>query len=72
VLEGSTTIGLLTNQFLGELDYTIEKIDRLINMTLDGVQIDSAYRRAMKEKLPALFKNNFLLVLLALGCGHNL
>jgi len=60
-LKGPTTIGFLTNQFLGELDYTIEKIDRLINITQDGIRIDSAYRRALKEKLSILFQNNFLL-----------
>jgi HEPN domain-containing protein len=43
VLEGPTTIGFLTNQFLGELDYTVEKIDRLLNITQNGVRIDSAY-----------------------------
>jgi HEPN domain-containing protein len=62
VLEGRITIGFLTNQFLGELDYTIEKIDRLIQITRDdGIRIDSAYRHALKQKLPILFQNNFLL-----------
>jgi len=62
VLEGRITIGFLTNQFLGELDYTVEKIDRLIQISSsDGTSLDSAYRRALKAKLPVLFQNNYLL-----------
>ena len=62
VLDERITIGFLTNQFLGELDFTIEKIDRLIQITrVDGIHIDSAYRHALKANLPVLFQNNYLL-----------
>ena len=54
-------IGLYINQFIGELDYTIDFIERFIVNTQNGGESISAYSRAIKNNEPHLYENNFIL-----------
>lgn len=50
-------IGLFINQFIGELDWTVNFLESYINP--DGMR--TQYRAAIEKKDPDLFKNNFVL-----------
>lgn len=50
-------IGLFINQFIGELDWTVDFFESYINP--DGMR--TQYRSAIEKKDPDLFKNNFVL-----------
>ena len=47
-------IGFFLNQFIGELDYTIDSLEKRTNINL-------LYTRAIRDKEPHLFKNNYIL-----------
>lgn len=54
-------IGFYINQFIGELDYTIDFLENFIAKTEnDGVLI-SAYNQAIKNNDSHLYENNFVL-----------
>jgi len=53
-LKEPVTIGLYINQFIGELDQTIYNFERSIDLGME-------YRRAVENKDPQLFENNFIL-----------
>ena len=52
---------MINNQFIGELDYTIDFIERFIVNTQNGGESISAYSRAIKNNEPHLYENNFIL-----------
>ena len=55
------SIGFLINQFLGELDYTVNFMEKAFIMTNEkGEQIDSEYQKALKEGEAAIVTNNYL------------
>lgn len=49
------------NQFIGELDYTIDYIERFITNTQNDRKSMSTYNRAIKNNDSNLYKNNFIL-----------
>jgi hypothetical protein len=51
--------GFLVNQFLAELDYTVNTIESLLIIEENGTRI-SHLRRDIEEKNPTLLKNNWL------------
>jgi HEPN domain-containing protein len=53
-LKKPVTIGLYLNQFIGELDYTIDFLENSITSI-------SSYKKAVKNKDPHLYENNFIL-----------
>jgi len=56
------TIGFIVHQFLGELDYTIFLINKLITFKdKDDKIISTAYLRDIESKNPNLFLNNYIL-----------
>lgn len=54
-------IGFYINQFIGELDYTIDFLENLITKTENAGEPFSAYYRATKSNEPYLYENNFVL-----------
>lgn len=51
----------LINQFLCELDYTVGLIEKSISFKVDDKIAETHYQKAIKEKNPHLFLNNYLL-----------
>ena len=60
-IERPVFIGLYLNQFIGELDYTIDFIERFIVNSQNGGESISAYSRAIKNNKTHLYENNFIL-----------
>jgi len=63
-LKETVTIGFFINQFIGELDYTINLIEtKVIEGVHDsnGKSISTAYKRDIEEKNVDLFLNNYIL-----------
>lgn len=54
-------MGLYINQFIGELDYTIEVLENFIAQTENGGVSFSAYNRAIKNNDSFLYANNYVL-----------
>jgi hypothetical protein len=54
-------MGLYINQFIGELDYTIDFLENFIAKTENGGVTFSAYKRAIKNNDSNLYENNFVL-----------
>lgn len=54
-------MGFFINQFIGELDYTIDFLENFVAKTENGGASISAYNRAIKNNNPQLFENNFVL-----------
>jgi hypothetical protein len=54
-------IGIYLNQFIGELDYTIDLLQKFIVQTKYGDTSMMAYTRAVKNNDPHLYENNFIL-----------
>jgi len=54
-------MGFYINQFIGELDYTIDFLEKFIADTQNGGRSISAYNRAVKDNDPHLYENNFIL-----------
>jgi HEPN domain-containing protein len=61
-LSAPITIGVLTKQIIGELDYTVHIIERSLTMTdrKAGENILSPYNQALKDKNVDLIHNNYL------------
>ncbi|NOS94346.1 MAG: hypothetical protein HOP30_20725 [Cyclobacteriaceae bacterium] len=60
-IEEQIFMGFFMNQFIGELDSTIDCLEKFIlNAENDGTPF-SAYNRAIKIKDPHLFENNYVL-----------
>ncbi len=62
-IEKPIFMGFYINQFIGELDYTIDFIERFIADTQNGGESfsASAYSRAIKNNDSHLYENNFIL-----------
>lgn len=60
-IEKPIFMGFYINQFIGELDYTIDFIERYIANTQNDGQSMSAYNRAIKNNDSHLYENNFIL-----------
>jgi len=60
-IEKPIFMGFYINQFIGELDYTIDYIERFIANTQNGRESMSVYNRAIKNNDSNLYKNNFIL-----------
>ncbi|MEE1962031.1 hypothetical protein V1387_04985 [Allomuricauda taeanensis] len=60
-IERPVFIGLYLNQFIGELDYTIDFIERFIVNSQNGGESISAYSGAIKNNETHLYENNFIL-----------
>lgn len=60
-IEEPIFMGFYINQFIGELDYTIDFLDKFIAATQNGAQSISAYNKAVKNNDPHLYENNFIL-----------
>jgi hypothetical protein len=54
-------MGFFINQLIGELDYTIDFIERFIANTQNGGESMSAYNRAIRNNDSNLYENNFIL-----------
>lgn len=54
-------IGFYINQFIGELDYTINYLENFIFNTQSCGQSVTAYSKAVIKKDPSLFYNNYIL-----------
>ncbi len=54
-------IGLYINQFIGELDFTVDLIEKHIAITQNGGKSFSAYARAITDNDQTLYENNFIL-----------
>ena len=54
-------MGFYINQFIGELDYTIDFLENFIAKTENGGVTFSAYKQAIKNNDSNLFENNFVL-----------
>lgn len=54
-------MGFYINQFIGELDYTIDFLEKLIAKTENGGASFSAYNRAIESNDSHLYENNFVL-----------
>ena len=54
-------MGFYINQFIGELDYTIDFIEKFIANTENGGESVSAYTRAIRGNDSHLYQNNFIL-----------
>ncbi|MBL7741404.1 MAG: hypothetical protein JNK14_19450 [Chitinophagaceae bacterium] len=56
------TIGFIVHQFLGELDYTVFLINKLVTITdKDNKPIATSFSRDIESQNPNLFLNNYLL-----------
>lgn len=60
-IEKPIFMGFYINQFIGELDYTIDFIERFIDNSQNGGESMSTYKRAIKNKDSHLYENNFIL-----------
>jgi len=60
-IEKPMFMGFYINQFIGELDYTVDYLERFIADTQNGGRSMSAYTTAVKSKEPHLYDNNFIL-----------
>jgi|SRR5688572_3506600 len=60
-IERPIFMGFYINQFIGELDYTIDFIERFIANTENGGESMSAYNRAIRNNASHLYENNFIL-----------
>ena len=60
-IEKPIFMGFYINQFIGELDYTIDFMERYIANTQNGGQTMSAYSSAIKNNDSHLYENNFIL-----------
>jgi HEPN domain-containing protein len=54
-------IGIYLNQFIGELDSTIDLLEKFIAQTQNGETFRTGYKRAIENKDPHLYENNFIL-----------
>ncbi len=54
-------MGFYINQFIGELDFTIDFLENFIAKTENGGESVSAYNRAIKNNNTHLYENNFIL-----------
>ncbi|EJL64852.1 hypothetical protein [Flavobacterium sp. CF136] len=54
-------MGFYINQFIGELDYTIDYLEKFISNTQSGGQSITVYSKAVKNNDPHLYENNFIL-----------
>lgn len=54
-------MGFYINQFIGELDYTIDFLEKFISKTENGGAAFSAYNRAIENNDSHLYENNFVL-----------
>lgn len=59
-IEKPMFMGFYINQFIGELDYTVDYLERFIADTQNGGRSISAYASAIKSKEPHLYDNNFI------------
>jgi len=59
-LKKPVTIGFYLNQFMGELDHNIHLMETSINPEISHNPL-TPYKRAVKNKDPHLWKNNFIL-----------
>lgn len=57
-IQGSIEFGFLINQFIGELDYTINHFESVV---LVNYKMKTPYDRAIKNKEPHLYDNNYIL-----------
>ena len=60
-IEKPIFMGFYINQFIGELDYTIDFMERFIANSQNGGESMSAYSRAIKNNDSHLYENNFIL-----------
>ena len=60
-IEKPIFMGFYINQFIGELDFTIDFLEKFIANTQSGGQSISAYNRAVKNNEPHLCENNFII-----------
>jgi hypothetical protein len=60
-LEDPITIGFFINQFIGELDNTVEILERFVMKIQNDKASISSYWRAIENKDPHLYENNFIL-----------
>jgi HEPN domain-containing protein len=60
-IEKPIFMGFYINQFIGELDYTIDFIEKFISTTQSGGQSITVYSKAVKNNDPHLYKNNYIL-----------
>jgi HEPN domain-containing protein len=60
-IEKPIFMGFYINQLIGELDYTIDFMERFIANSLNGRKSMSAYYRAIKNNDSHLYENNFIL-----------
>lgn len=60
-IESPIFLGFYINQLIGELDYTIEFMERFVANSEHGAKSTSAYYRAIKNKDLHLYNNNFIL-----------
>ncbi|WP_422082018.1 hypothetical protein [Ulvibacterium sp.] len=60
-IERPIFMGFYLNQFIGELDYTIDFMERFIANSQNGGESMSAYNRAIKNNDLHLYENNFVL-----------
>lgn len=60
-IEKPIFMGFYINQFIGELDYTIDFIERFIANTQNGGEFISEYNRAIRNNDSHLYENNFIL-----------
>lgn len=54
-------MGFYINQFIGELDYTIDFLEKFITTTQSGGQSLTLYSKAVKNSDAHLYQNNFIL-----------
>lgn len=54
-------MGFYINQLIGELDYTIDFMERYISNSQNGEESMSAYYKAIKNNDSHLYENNFIL-----------
>jgi len=60
-IEKPIFMGFYINQLIGELDYTIDFMERYIANSQNGGESISAYNRAIKNNDSHLYENNFIL-----------
>ncbi|MEA4975292.1 MAG: hypothetical protein VB046_06105 [Paludibacter sp.] len=60
-IEQPVFMGFYINQFIGELDYTIDFIENFITETENGGECFSAYYKAIQNNDSHLYENNFVL-----------
>ncbi|OXG05070.1 hypothetical protein BC749_10959 [Flavobacterium araucananum] len=60
-IESPIYMGFYINQFIGELDWTIDFIENFIAKTQSGGQSISPYTKAVQSRDPHLYTNNFVL-----------